>query len=378
MVVLPPEEQGTEDSEESLEPELVEEEYLEEPPEAPPHQVSEDTLGKDENLPDLVRGAVSANDPLRQYIEEIKRFPLLTPEEEWNLAMRLREAGDPNAARRLVQANLRLVVKIAFEYKSISQNLLDLIQEGNIGLMKAVSKFDPSKGAKLSYYSSWWIRSYILKYLLDNFRLVRLGTTHAQKKLFYHLLREKERLESQGVLAAPKLLAARLDVSEKEVLEMGGRLSSHGTEVSLDQPLGSDQSGRPAVLGDFLQDTSETAEEVLEHAYELQRLQRVLPFLKASLTPKELEILTQRILSEAPETLQAYADRHQMTREGARQVESRVIEKLRQAYERAEAPEYLALLEAKPRHQEAPMLPLSDKKKENQRKRKANVRKKDR
>src|SRR5208282_3195718 len=155
------------------------------------------------------------------------------PEEELRLVMRLREQGDLDAAKSLVSANLRLVIKIAFEYRNIYNNLLDLIQEGNIGLMKAVSKFDPTKGARLGYYASWWIRSYILKYLLDNFRLVKIGTTQAQKKLFYHLMREKERMEAQGLLAAPKLLAEKLNVREKDVVEMEQRLSSRGAEVSL-------------------------------------------------------------------------------------------------------------------------------------------------
>ncbi|MBI3534982.1 MAG: sigma-70 family RNA polymerase sigma factor [Deltaproteobacteria bacterium] len=121
--------------------------------------------------------ALSSTHPLKRYLEEMQKYPLLDPEEEFLLAMRLKEKGDMEAAKKLVTANLRLVVKIAFEYRSIYSNLLDLIQEGNIGLMKAVSKFDPTKGARLGYYSSWWIRSYILKYILDNFRLVKVGTS---------------------------------------------------------------------------------------------------------------------------------------------------------------------------------------------------------
>ena len=135
--------------------------------------------------------AISPHDPLRRYLEEVRRYPLLEPSEEFALAIKLRDQGDLTAAKALVSANLRLVVKIAYEYRTFYSNLLDLIQEGNIGLMKAVSKFDPTKGARLGYYASWWIRSYILKYLLDNFRLVKVGTTQAQKKLFYHLMRER-------------------------------------------------------------------------------------------------------------------------------------------------------------------------------------------
>ncbi|HRK02568.1 MAG TPA: sigma-70 family RNA polymerase sigma factor, partial [Oligoflexia bacterium] len=151
-------------------------------------------------------------DPFKHYLRDVSKYPLLSPEDEFALAVKLRDTGDIDAAKRLVQANLRLVVKIAMEYRSAYQNILDLVQEGNVGLMKAVSKYDPSKGARLGYYASWWIRSYILKYILDNFRQVRVGTTAAQKKLFFHLMREKERLEAQGLEAGPKLLAEKLNV----------------------------------------------------------------------------------------------------------------------------------------------------------------------
>ncbi|NDG84267.1 MAG: sigma-70 family RNA polymerase sigma factor, partial [Proteobacteria bacterium] len=174
------------------------------------------------------------SDPLKRYLAEIKNAPVLTAEQEQALAIRMKEHGDLNAAKLLVSANLKTVVRIAYEYRSMYHNLLDLIQEGNIGLMKAVSKFDPEKGVRLGYYATWWIRSYILKYLLDNFRLVRVGTSHAQKKLFYHLLREKQRLEAQGIRAAPALLAQNLDVKEKDVIEMEQRLLSSGAEVSID------------------------------------------------------------------------------------------------------------------------------------------------
>src|SRR3989344_8886253 len=180
--------------------------------------------------------SLKVQDPLTLYLKEISRHKLLTIEEERELTAELLRTGDIEVAKKLVLANLRLVVKIALEYKSAYKNIMDLIQEGNIGLMKAVSKYDPSKGAKLSYYASWWIRSYILKYVLDNFRLVKIGTTQAQKKLFYHLMREKERLEAQGLEAGPKLLADKLHVREQDVQEMGLRLSSQGGEVSIDQP----------------------------------------------------------------------------------------------------------------------------------------------
>ena len=272
--------------------------------------------------------AVSPNDPLRRYLEEIRQYPLLDPEEEFSLAIRLKEQGDIKAAKALVSANLRLVVKIAFEYQTYYSNLLDLIQEGNIGLMKAVSKFDPTKGARLGYYASWWIRSYILKYLLDNFRLVRVGTTQAQKKLFYHLMREKEKLEAQGLLSGPKLLAAKLNVREKDVVEMEQRLSGSGAELSLDTPI---QAGtdKPTSHLDLLVDATESTDEALARQELLQILREQLPDFQKLLNDKERKILQVRLLAEDPKTLQEVADLYGLTRERARQIEAKVIEKLR-------------------------------------------------
>ncbi len=272
--------------------------------------------------------ALSPNHPLKRYLEEMSKYPLLEPEEEFRLALRLREKGDLDAAKKLVTANLRLVVKIAFEYNSIYSNLLDLIQEGNIGLMKAVSKFDPTKGARLGYYASWWIRSYILKYILDNFRLVKIGTTQAQKKLFYNLLREKSRLEAQGLLTGPKLLAEKLDVKEKEIVEMNQRLSSEGGEVSFDAPLDSGD-GKTSHLS-HLADEKASAEEMLLQNQLLKLLEGKLPEFRKLLAPKELHLFQERILSENPKTLQEIADQYGLTRERARQIESKVISKLRE------------------------------------------------
>jgi RNA polymerase sigma-32 factor len=274
--------------------------------------------------------ALSPQDPLRRYMEELRRYPLLPPEEELRLAYRLRDQGDIDAARKLVQANLRLVAKIAFEYRSLYVNVLDLIQEGNIGLMKAVSKFDPTRGARLGYYASWWIRSYILKYLLDNFRLVRVGTTAAQKKLFYHLLREKQRLEAQGLLAGPRLLAEKLDVREKDIIEMEQRLSPSGADLSLDTPLSSASEGRTTTHGEALPDPAEPADETLAREEFLALLSETLPEFRATLNSREQSLLDERILSENPKTLQEIADQYGLTRERARQIEARVIEKLRE------------------------------------------------
>lgn len=273
--------------------------------------------------------AISPTDPLRRYLDEVRHYPLLTPEEEVALATRLHETGDLDAAKRLVQANLRLVVKIAFEYKSVYANVMDLIQEGNIGLMKAVSKYDQTKGARVGYYSSWWIRSYILKYLLDNFRLVRVGTTAAQKKLFFHLIREKERLEAQGMLPAPKLIADRLNVREKDVIEMDKRLGSAGNEVSLDMPI-SPHGEQKSTYIDLLEDTEEASDEKLARDQLLGMLRSRIPAFEKTLNERERRILRDRILHEEPKTLQEIADLYGLTRERARQIEAGVLQKLRE------------------------------------------------
>ncbi|MFP5490815.1 MAG: RNA polymerase sigma factor RpoD/SigA [Bacteriovoracia bacterium] len=268
-----------------------------------------------------------AQDNLAIYLKEIARYELLSPEEEQELTKALAETGDIDVAKKLVVANLRLVVKIAMEYRHAWQNLMDLIQEGNIGLMKAVSKYDPSKGAKLSYYASWWIRSYILKYILDNFRLIKIGTTQDQKKLFYNLMREKERLLSLGIEPGVKLLSENLGVSEKAVEEMDLRLSGSGQEVSLDIPL--DNAEGKGVLGDLLKDTADGPEETLAHLQSLEILQENLADFLKGLKPRDQEIFKKRLLSEIPPSLQEIADQYGVSRERIRQVEERLINQLK-------------------------------------------------
>jgi RNA polymerase sigma-32 factor len=267
------------------------------------------------------------SDPLKRYLHEIRNTPSLTDEEELQLAKRMHEKGDRDAAKKLVSANLKTVVRIAYEYRSMYHNLMDLIQEGNLGLMKAVSKYDPTKGARLSYYATWWVRSYILKYLLDNFRLVRVGTSQAQKKLFYHLMREKQRLEAQGIVAGPKLLAERLDVREKDVIEMEQRLLSPSAEVSLDLPQFSDDP-KTALIGQLI-DPKDNPDLTLEHQEWLTILREAIPELMKQLNEKEVVILQTRILSDEPKTLQEVADQYGLTRERVRQLEARVIDRLK-------------------------------------------------
>ena len=310
-----------EDDSELMEPEDSASEQL---PEALPSQFS----GRIPGAWSSALESSSLSDPLRRYLEEVRRYPMLDPETEMSLAERMHRLNDLDAAKALVQANLRLVVKIAFEYQSITSNLLDMIQEGNIGLMKAVSKYDPAKGVKLGYYATWWIRSYILKYLLDNFRMVKIGTTQAQKKLFYHLMREKQRLEAQGLFAGPKLLAERLDVREKDVIEMEQRLSGRGAELSIDAPVDSGEGGTQT-FKDSLVDPDESQEERLAREQWLKLLEEQIPSFRQELNEKELRILEERLLSDEPKTLQEIADRYGLTRERARQIEAKMLEKLR-------------------------------------------------
>ncbi|MBW2457088.1 MAG: sigma-70 family RNA polymerase sigma factor, partial [Deltaproteobacteria bacterium] len=180
--------------------------------------------------------ALSVRDPFQAYLHEVQRYPLLTATEEKDLTRAYAETGDPAVARRLVTANLRLVIKLAYEYRRAYRNMMDLIQEGNIGLMQAVKRYDPYRGVKLSSYSAWWIRAYMLRFILNNWRLVKLGTTQAQRKLFFNLKKQKAKLTAMGVDPTPQLIAERLGVKETEVIEMDQRLAS--SDASLDAPLG--------------------------------------------------------------------------------------------------------------------------------------------
>jgi RNA polymerase sigma-32 factor len=266
-------------------------------------------------------------DPLKAYMADISRYPVMSKEEEEKAVKKMLE-GDIEAAKALVMANLRLVVKIAFEYRNSYQNVMDLIQEGNVGLMKAISMYDPKRGAKISYYASWWIRSYILKFLIDNFRLVKIGTTQAQKRLFYNLMQERRRLENQGLLALPETLSKELDVSEKDVLEMSTRLVG-GSEISLDQPMGDDaESGK--TFASMYPDNSMRPDELVEEKERHIQLREKLREIGKTLNEKEKTILKDRLLSDTPCTLQEIADRFGISKERTRQLEERIIKRMRE------------------------------------------------
>ncbi|MDH4204729.1 MAG: RNA polymerase factor sigma-32, partial [Desulfobacteraceae bacterium] len=264
-------------------------------------------------------------DPLQRYLAEISKYKLLTREQEIELGKRVQEEGDTEAAYVLVTANLRLVVKIALEFQRVwMQNLLDLIQEGNIGLMQAVKKFDPYKNVKFSYYASFWIKAYILKFIMDNWRLVKIGTTQGQRKLFFKLKKEKQKLIDQGFDPKPKLLSERLGVSEREIVDMDQRLD--GWDVSLDAPLKDDSdAGRI----EFLSSEVESTEDQMAKKEIETLLHNKIDEFKKTMTERELEIFEQRIFADNPATLQDIGDRYGISRERVRQVEKNIIKKLR-------------------------------------------------
>ena len=276
-------------------------------------------------------GSLARRDPMAAYMSEVRRYPLLTPEEEKALATRLVEHGDTSAARKLIEANLRLVVKIAYEYRRAHRNLLDLIQEGNIGLIQAVGKFDPFRGVKLSSYAAFWIRAYILKFILNNWRLVKIGTTQAQRKLFFNLRKEREKLEQLGFQPSSKLLAEKLDVSEKDVIEMERRLAA--PEASLDAPLGSggDDEGTRTRL-DYLPSDDRPDRNVAQNEFSTL-LKGKLETFASTLEGREQTIFRERWLTEDPLTLQEIGDRYQVSRERARQLEKRMLDRLKKYLE---------------------------------------------
>ncbi len=263
-------------------------------------------------------------DPLQRYLVEIRRYPLLSREEERELGIRYREQDDIDAAYRLVTANLRLVVMIAREYQKATRNLLDLIQEGNIGLMEAVKKFDPYRGIRFPSYAVWWVRAYIIRYLINNWRMVKLGTTQAQRKLFFNLQKEKERLESAGIAPAPKMIAQRLDVKESEVVEMEQRLSSR--DLSIDAPLEEDGS---ASLLDILPGGGNTAEDEVANAEFRRQVGEKLRVFGAGLKGKEAVIFQSRLMADRPLTLQEIGDEYGISRERVRQIEERLKKRLK-------------------------------------------------
>jgi RNA polymerase sigma-32 factor len=283
-----------------------------------------------------VGGALVPIDNLARYLAEIRRIPILSREEEHEIAVDWKEKGDRQAAWRLVTSNLRLVVMVARDYQRAVHNLLDLVQEGNVGLLEAVKQFDPYRGVRFPSYAVWWIRAYIIRYIMNNWRMVKVGTTQAQRKLFFNLQKERDRLEREGFSPDPKLIADRLGVKESEVVEMEQRLSSR--DLSVDAPV---SEGEDGTFLDFLSGPERTADTVADQEYHRLVREKALDF-KKTLTGKDLVIFERRLEAlmkdEEPATLQEIGDSYGITRERIRQIEARLKKKLG-AYLREQIPD---------------------------------------
>lgn len=274
-------------------------------------------------------GLAPLGDGLSSYLKNVNQYPLLTKDQEREIAERYFENGDPKDAEILVTSNLRFVVKVAAEYAKFGHKLIDVVQEGNVGLMHAVKEFNPYKGVRLITYAVWWIRGYIQEYLMKQHSMVKIGTTQNQRKLFYNLKKEIAQLGQMGAVPTTKLLAKRLDVPEKDVEMMKQRMS--GGDISLDQPLTSDDGS--SMRMDLETDSSEIPlDEDLAHKESLALLTEKIDDLKSDLNPKELYILESRLLADPPKTLQDIGNEWGVTREAVRQMEARVMKKIKNEF----------------------------------------------
>jgi len=268
---------------------------------------------------------ITRYDPLRRYLAEIGRFAPLTREEEHALAVHYHATGDRETAYRLVTSNLKLVVKIAMIYHKVYRNLLDLIQEGNLGLIQAVKRFDPHRGTRLPTYAAWWIKAYILKFLLDNSRMVKIGTTNARRKILMNLNREKRELEAKGIVPTSKLLAENLGVEEQELLEVEQGMA--GSDVSLDAPVGSSETDTRYI--DTLRMMEQSVDDKLAHGEFRELLEKKFAEFAETISEREHVILTRRLIADKPETLQQIADQYGISREAVRVAEKKLVAKLK-------------------------------------------------
>jgi RNA polymerase sigma-32 factor len=267
----------------------------------------------------------AVQDALHSYLTQVHKIPLLSPEKTHALAVQVKQNGNADAARQLVLCNLRLVIKIALEFHHrFSTTLMDLIQEGNLGLIQAVQKFDPYRGVKFSYYASYWIRAYILRFLMDNLRLVKIGTTRMQRKLLYHLQKEKDRMEQMGLCTCPACLPAALGADARTVVEMEQRLAE--SELSLDAPSGEESR---ETFGDHIAADKKLIDEELSREELRHQLKEKLDVFKKLISARERDILEARILSEVPVTLQALGAVYGITKERIRQIERNVKVKIK-------------------------------------------------
>ena len=284
--------------------------------------------------------AVGAEGNLTRYLQEIRKVPMLEPDQEYMLAKRWREHGDVDAAHNLVTSHLRLVAKIAMGYRGYGLPLSELISEGNVGMMQAVKRFDPERGFRLATYAMWWIRAAIQEYILHSWSLVKMGTTAAQKKLFFNLRRLKGQLQAieEGDLPPEtvKQIATKLEVPEQDVVQMNRRLAS--PDHSLNAPLRVDGDGE---WQDWLVDDSDSQEIVLADREELTKRRRLLANAMKTLNDRERHILTERRLRDDPTTLEDLSQQYGISRERVRQIEVRAFEKLQKSIRNAAIEERL-------------------------------------
>lgn len=276
--------------------------------------------------PEAHNTSLALTDPVAKYLAEIKKYKLLTPEEEKALSIDYYETKNPLSAEKLVTSNLRFVVKIAAEYSKFGSKMIDLIQEGNVGLMHAVREFNPYVGVRLITYAVWWIRGYIQDYLMKQYSLVKIGTTQNQRKLFYQLQKQKEELERLGHEAGIKQLSGKLNIPEQDIIEMSQRME--GKDVSLNQPLGDSQS---STLIDLQSDEFQvTIDDDLAHMEQVELLKKNIEKIRPHLNEREVELLDERLLSDNPATLQDIGEKHGVSREAVRQMEARLIKKIKE------------------------------------------------
>jgi RNA polymerase sigma-32 factor len=306
-------------------PKLVHAELVEEPPENLAPLSESDVLADLDAEQTSETSSLTTSDPVSLYLAEIRKYPLLTREQEQRLAEAYHTTKDTKAAEALVKGNLRFVVKVAAEYTKFGAKLIDLIQEGNVGLLHAVKEYNPYKGVRLITYAVWWIRGYIQDYLMRQYSMVRIGTTQAQRKLFYRLQKERQALERAGQDGSDvKLLSTRLGVTPEDVTTMQQRL--RGRDISLDQPLADNSM---ATLLDREVDGSISAEDQYAREQLLAALRTHIERIRPSLNKRELYILENRLLADEPMTLQEVGDIYGITREAVRQLEGRLIDKIR-------------------------------------------------
>ncbi len=307
----------TEDFAAEVEPEVIADEGVEDPTaEASEPRAARATPRSRDIVP---------YDPLSAYLREAGRNPPLTKEEEHELALRYFTSQDREAGYKLVVSNLWLVIKIAREYERAARNLLDLIQEGNIGLIEAVKNFDPYRGVRFPSYAVWWVRAYVIRHIIANWRMVKIGTTQAQRKLFFNLRKEKEKLEREGFTPAPKLLAEKLNVKEEEVIEMEQRLGA--SELSVDAPLLDDSEHS---MHGLLPSAELSVEERLGDKQVRDLIHQSFEQFAATLSEKERIIFRERMLGEEKATLQDISEKLNVSRERVRQIETRLRERLKE------------------------------------------------